>query len=108
PLFLSLLHSLPIFPPPFSCQVGKAPLPRHRFYAMSGTPLYPDIIFVPCRENVPAPTSFLCHVGKTPLPRHRFCAMSGERPCPDIVFMRCRENTSTPTSYLRHVVGTPS
>src|SRR5699024_9339092 len=65
-------------PTSFLRHVGKTPPPRHRFCAMSGEHLCPDIVFMPCRENTSTPTSFLHHVGRTPLPRHRFRAMLGE------------------------------
>ena len=67
------------------CHVGETPLPRHRFHAMSGKHLCPDIVFMPCRGNTSGPTSVSCHVGETPLPRHRFRAMSGKCRWPDIV-----------------------
>ena len=89
------------------CHVGRTPLSRHRFYAMSEEHLCPDIVFTPCRKNTSVPTSFLRHVGKTPLSRHRFSAMSGEHLCPDIVFLPRRENTSIPTTLFCHVGKTP-
>src|SRR5699024_11962948 len=90
--------------------VGRTPLSRHRFAAMSGEHLCPDIVLPPCRENASVPTSFYRHVGRTPLPRHRFAAMSGEHLCPDIVLPPCRENASAPTSFyhsclLKHTLG---
>ena len=88
------------------CHVGTTPPARHRFCAMSGKHLWPDIAFLPCRGNASGPTSFLRHVGTTPLARHRFCAMSGKRLCTDIVSAPCQDNTSGPTSFLHHVGAT--
>src|SRR5699024_3013270 len=45
-------------PTSFLHHVGRMPLPRHRFCAMSGKRLCPDIGFTPCRGNTSAPTSF--------------------------------------------------
>ena len=42
---------------------GTVPLSRHRFPAMSGEHLSPDIVFPPCRNNTSPPTSFFRHVG---------------------------------------------
>src|SRR5699024_5755399 len=53
------------------------PLSRHRFCAMSGKRLCPDIVYAPCRGNASVPTSFLRHVGAIPLSRRRLRAMSG-------------------------------
>src|SRR5699024_5612286 len=94
-------------PTSFLRHVGETPLSRHRFCAMSGKRLCPDIVFAPCRGNASVPTSFLRHVGETPLSRHRFCAMSANRVGPDIVVAPCRGNASVPTSFLRHVGETP-
>ena len=35
--------------------VGRTPLDRHRFCAMSGERLWTDIGFAPCRENASGP-----------------------------------------------------
>src|SRR5699024_7604044 len=83
--FMCLFMIYLVLPTSFYRHVGRTPLSRHRFAAMSGEHLCPDIVLPPCRENASAPTSFCRHVGRTPLPRHRFAAMSGERLCPDIV-----------------------
>src|SRR5699024_3876971 len=76
---------------------------RHRFCAMSGKHLWPDIVFAPCRGSTSDATSFLRHVAVTPLARRRFCAISGYRRSPADVPSPCRGNTSGPTSFLRHV-----
>ena len=76
-LFVRFLRLCAWLPTSFLRHVGETPLSGHRFCAMSGKRLCPDIVFVPCRGNASVPTSFLCHVGETPLSRRRFCTMSG-------------------------------
>src|SRR5699024_5111362 len=70
--FMCLFMVYLVLPTSFYRHVGRTPLSRHRFAAMSGEHLCPDIVLLLRRGNASAPTSFCRHVGRTPLPRHRF------------------------------------
>src|SRR5699024_12869695 len=105
--YVFVKRCLPSVPTSFLCHVGVMPLSRHRFCAMSGKRLCPDVVFAPCRENASVPTSSTRHVGVMPLSRPRLRAMSRECLCPAVDFSPNRDDISLPPPIPSQIARPP-